>query len=567
MAGFFLSRSAPSAAVHAQFHDHGFAEPRELSLPGWTLLHYSYTLGGPEMLLTRGEDWIAVAGSFVFDGRMGTAALEDALAHLDPLAPDWRRIGGQFALVLHRGGRTFLLSDFFGCFQAFHDADDRFFSTSFLAAARALPRASFSAQGVYEWAFNVVPLGRDTVLAELQTHGPEHVVELIVEGTRRHRLDKALRPIGGDPLRTAADALQAIVAPHVAAFGDDIFCPLSGGLDSRLVLAALRAAGSKPHLYVYGPNGSEDVEIAQAIGRAEGIRVEHINKGAHAAVAPEVFPELVEANFHQFDALPTYGNIFDNGGHAAAQFARHVGGALTASGGAGEIFRNFFYLPNHRIRPHALASTFFARFDSRDATDLFAPAEFLHVIEGKIADALGLADTRAPIDRLHLEEVYPRVRAAALFGREISLEARFSPYLMPFLDQQLVAEAMTLPLHAKNAGRFEAQLIHAIDPALARHPSAYGHHFAGPPNLRHRFDEWSTRVRPPWVRRATYALRRRMGAMHDEHGGLLSPDYMGRVIDLEFPAMRRFFRMERIADSGMWRRIACLEYLAKQLNL
>jgi asparagine synthase (glutamine-hydrolysing) len=38
------------------------------------------------------------------------------------------------------------------------------------------------------------------------------------------------------------------------------------------------------------------------------------------------------------------------------------------------------------------------------------------------------------------------------------------------------------------------------------------------------------------------------------------------VIDLKFPAMRRFFNVDAITDSGMWRRIACLEYLAAHLG-
>ena len=72
--------------------------------------------------------------------------------------------------------------------------------------------------------------------------------------------------------------------------------------------------------------------------------------------------------------------------------------------------------------------------------------------------------------------------------------------------------------------------------------------------------------RPTMLRRYSYALRRRMGPVADEHGGLLSPDYMGRVVDLDFPAMRRFFRTGRIGDSGMMRRIANLEYVAAKLG-
>jgi asparagine synthase (glutamine-hydrolysing) len=137
---------------------------------------------------------------------------------------------------------------------------------------------------------------------------------------------------------------------------------------------------------------------------------------------------------------------------------------------------------------------------------------------------------------------------------------------MPFLDHRVVTEAITLPLHLKNAGRFEAALIHAIDPALARRPSAYGHSFAEPPSRAHRWSEYNTRIRPAWLRQKSYAIRRRMGPMADEHGGLLTAEWLGRVIDLEFPAMRRFFRPEEITDSGLLRRVANLEYLAQRLG-
>ena len=74
---------------------------------------------------------------------------------------------------------------------------------------------------------------------------------------------------------------------------------------------------------------------------------------------------------------------------------------------------------------------------------------------------------------------------------------------------------------------------------------------------RHRFSEWSSRIRPAWVRQKSYAIQRRLRPMADEHGGIFSDDYLGRVIDLGYPAMRRFFRMESITDSSVWRRIAC----------
>ena len=136
---------------------------------------------------------------------------------------------------------------------------------------------------------------------------------------------------------------------------------------------------------------------------------------------------------------------------------------------------------------------------------------------------------------------------------------------MPFLDHRVVAEAMRLPMALKHAGRFEARLLDALDPKLAALPSAYGHHFAEPPGARHRLSEWATRVRPAWLRQRSYTIQRRL-----RRGGgrssAMADAWLGQVIDLDFPVMRRFFHIDRIADQAMLMRIANLEYLAKRLG-
>lgn len=578
MAGFFLVQTRDPAfaepamaAARAQFARHGFAGCTEHALPGWQLLHAPYVLGGPETLLVDGDDLVAVAGTLTCDGLMGRAALQALLGMADLPKPDWSRLGGQFAALVRRAGRTFLMTDYFAAFQLFHDPDLRFFSTSLLAAAQALPRLSFDAQGVYEFAFNVVPTGNDTVFAELKMLGPDVIAELGSDGVTLHAAPKPLPEASvamplAERLGAHRDRLLAVVGDHVAAFGDNVHCPLSGGLDSRLVLAALRASGCRPRVYVYGGPQSSDVRIAREIAAAEGFAIEWTDKEAWRTLAPDAFAAQVETNFQVYDALPNYGELFENGANAAAREARHRGGALAVSGGCGEIYRNFFFLPDRRFGAAAVARTFFARYARGDMTERFDARAFLRALERKILDTLGRGDDRAALPRAVVEQLYPRFRCRAVFGREISLEARYGAYLMPFLDHRAVAEAMTLPLVLKNAGRFEAQLLASIDPALARYPSAYGHDFAGPPGLGHRLAEWSTRIRPIALRQRSYALRRRLGPVADEHGGLLTPDYMGRVIDLDYPVMRAWFHTDRIADSSMMRRIANLEYLAARLG-
>jgi hypothetical protein len=577
MAGLYLTRADDPDrareridAATRQYGDHGFGAPTSLALPGWTGLHYGYVQGGPSTFHRSGDDWVAVAGTLTFDGRIGTAALKGLLDSYTGGDPDWSRLGGQFSALIVKDGRAFVLCDWFAAHQLHHDAADSLFSTSLTAALVSLPRVTFDAQAVYEYAFNVVPIGDDTVFAELKTLGPGVVVELTPGGTVRSRYARPLPDTPSDePLAERLErhrrSLRSAVRAHVG-LTRTVHAPLSGGLDSRLLLAALRAEGIDPDLYVYGARDDEDVVIAEAMAASLGFGVEWVDKDGMFAPTPEQFPELVAANFRTWDALPTFGNIFDNGGAVWALGKRHAGGALAASGGCGEIWRDFFFLPDRPLSARTVARSFFARFDSRDAVAGFDPRGFLAAIEGKIADALGAPSPATLLSRQWIEQAYPRVRCRSLFGREISLESRQGAYAMPFLDQHVVAEAMKLPMALKQAGDFEARLLTVIDPVLAAQPSAYGHDFAHGPDRRHRLSEWSSRVRPTWLRQRSYALQRRIRPMGDEHGGLLTPDYMRRVVDLDLPLMRRFFRVERVRDSAVWRRLAALEYLGTWLG-
>jgi asparagine synthase (glutamine-hydrolysing) len=565
-----FSEAALARARH-QFSLQGSKDCSELEIPGWKILHTPYVQGGPDTLLVSQDGIVAIAGTLTCNGRIGAAALQALLDMPNLEKPDWSRIGGHFVAFVHRAGRSFLFTDYFGAFQLFHDQDSRLFSTSLLAAVDSLPRLSFHRQGLYELAFNVVPIGNDTVFQELKLLGPDRVVELGRGGVTSHAIAKPLpaerdrRPVR-EALEANRDRLLTVLRPYAEAFQERIFCALSGGMDSRLVLAGLRGVGASPGLFVYGDPGDDDVVVAKAIAEAEGTQIDWWDKQNWRHPTLDEFPEQVERNFQAYDGLAPFGALFENGANDAARIARHRGGALSASGGCGEIYRNFFFLPDRAFRAADVARVFFARYRVADMTPEFDEVQFLRGLEDKILESLSCSGERKKLPRQLVEQVYPRIRCRSAFGREISLEARDGAYVMPFLDHHVVAEAVKLPLRLKNAGAFESQLLAMIDPGLAAHPSVYGHDFLEPPSRSHRFSEWNTRIRPIWLRQRSYALQRRRGPMEDEHGGLISRDYIGSVVDLEFPVMRRFFRTEQITDSSLMRRIANLEYFASYLG-
>src|SRR3546814_8230025 len=82
---------------------------------------------------------------------------------------------------------------------------------------------------------------------------------------------------------------------------DLIDSALSGGYDSRLLLALARDAKLAPRLHVYGRPGDSDVVCAQAIARAEGLALHHVDKSTVPQPEPARYPDIVHANYLAFD--------------------------------------------------------------------------------------------------------------------------------------------------------------------------------------------------------------------------------------------------------------------------
>lgn len=574
MGGWFVCRrdeeaEARLATAERQFAAHGFGALRRIATPTHTGLVAAHIHPGPAVTFVQhGDDFLAVAGTLLYDGEASEAALLRLLGDLTLPFNQWERVTGHFALLASKAGNLYVLNDYFGAFHIYATPEYEVVTTSFLAAAQSLPRVSFDPQGVYEFAFNATPLGESTVLREVSKLSACEQLEL-GEAVLIHAVTKGLDarfdPACADVKQQANRLRDLFVAP-LKIFGDNIQCPLSGGFDSRLVLALLLDAGVKPHVYVYGTPGDEDVSVATRIAKAEGFELEVFNKAAYARVDPDQFAEVVRHNFHEMDGVPIDGGLFDNGGNSAARHNRARGGQLAVSGAAGEIFRNYFYLRDQPFQSRDILYAFYSGFDPRDCTEEFDEVAYFDAMDDKLREALSSGDGN--LSRAEVESAYPLFRCPAFFGREISLVGRFGSYFMPFFEYNMVRHTIGIPVSDRNHGVFQSLLLAAIHPRLAGYMSAYGHSFLEPASLSHRLSEAVSLYRPPWLRRYGWRMKQAIkGRPALNPTGYMDPAYLGRVIDLDFPAMRRFFHMEQVADMTLYRRIATLEHLAGKLGV
>jgi asparagine synthase (glutamine-hydrolysing) len=552
-----------AAEMDGLFHRQGFRERRTIRLEGWTLV-LCRKIQAPQdnLLLIDQKNFAFATGAFVYRDAVGALAL--ARYHEDAThgTIDWDAAwGSYFVLVGTRDGLRAHL-DPLGSYKVFSAADSAFHSSSFLAAAHLAKSRTLDPQGVYQYVFEGATFGNRTIFKELQLFpsgvvtdlGPSAIKPIATgivakfdrSASREQHIERTLETLR-QRFRTLA---------HV--FGDRIDTALSGGYDSRLILALLREQQCKPRVHVYGRPHDSDVRIARAIAEGEAFPLEILDKSAQPHVSPDEFPALVERNFYVFDGTPNDG-ILDNGADLKSRLDRCAGGEAMLNGGGGEVFRNFFYLRDRPFTPREFLWSFYTQFDPQVGTESFSEAGYHRTLEEDLRQTLG-TDTNT-LERPVVELLYPIFRCRFWTGRNTSINNRLGYALTPFIDHAVVRSALLTPLEFKQHGSFEAALIASVSPTLAGYPSDYGHDFRSPVPWRRRIKDAATLFRPALMRRYSYRIKQRL--RRPTLPSHLRLPYLNALGLHGFPEMTRFFRMDRIRDLHQLNRICTLEFMCQ----
>ena len=356
--------------------------------------------------------------------------------------------------------------------------------------------------------------------------------------------------------------LERVFEPIARNYPDSLRLSFSGGFDSRLMLANLLKFGARPTLFVYGNEQDEDVRIARLICKAEGLPLEVIDKALMPSVDPDAFASETEENFFAFDGWKVETPLFDFGADRRDRLNRHVGGQVPLNGGLGEIYRNFHYMPDRASSTGAVVSTFYSRYDPRAFTDRFSAAVYRSNMSRAMREAIGAESDR--LNRSQVEELYPKLRGRFWTGRDAQTNQRFGAMFFPYLEHAAISNTAKIPIRFKDLGYLQGRMIGRINSRLANYPSDYGFSLDGPRPLKYRLKTYLGTQRPHVVRKLSFRLTKRR---KEPRAGALTAGYLSRVIDLEFPVMRKLFRIEAINSVTQYGLIATLEYLAKRYNL
>jgi hypothetical protein len=574
MGGFVLlhtvpgeDRSAMQEAALSAFAKMGLSPPRLIRGENYVLAVFPKRQSR-ELAVAQfpNGDFVFTCGTLIYNSAVGKSAATAFYQDYSEVSRWSDRALGHYAVILRKNGETRIVLDGFGGFLVFYDSRRRIASSSFLAVASALDRVTVGAQAAYEFVFNGVVSGNATLFDEVSLAPVNATIDVGDRGLEFHLPSLAVPTLVsterfGAMVEQSMELLDRYFASVATSFGDRVTCALSGGYDSRLILAMLRRHGVRPRVYVYGPPGDKDVCSARVIAQGEGFALEIVDKDRQLAFMPSEFAGVAHDNLLASDGY-TWSGIFNNGAESAQRASRVSGNALALNGGGGEIWRNFFYLPNRTYSPRELLWSFYSQFDPETCTSAFDQEAYFRQLEDKLNALIGCP--HQALSRPMVEWLYHCFRCRAWDDRINNINNTYGYVALPFLERPLTEHASVIPIGWKNHGSYEAELIRRADPRLASYPSGYGHDFGVPPPLARRLADYGTYLRPPWLRRFAYRLKNRVRS--SEWPVYLLKEYRDAALPDGVQVMSNLFHIEKVGDPAQIGRILTLEYLIKQFD-
>lgn len=575
MGGFLFSlrREGETIEEHEHRIDPGLRVMARRGLrPGPVVRHPNFLLhlwrkslvDTENLIQFRSDDFIAATGTLFHRGKSGAEALRN-LFDAASGDGDWTGdLQGNYTVLLHKHGRLAVANDRSGFSHVYCNLDRSLLSSSFLAIASLLPRKTPGTQEFYEYIWQGATYGDKTLFEEVERLNSDslHCIWPTISSESRPALsglDAPILPFEEQASRVASE-LRAYFSMLKDNYGHGICTALTGGFDSRLMLAALRSVGVSPYIYVYGSRSSPDVAVASRVCAGEGLTLHHTDKNAFEKPPPEEYPGILLDRYFFNDGQGIEG-VFDNGSDLATRRERASRCPLHLNGGGGEIYRNFFKLPDRRFTVQEFVDLRYSPDDARVCTDRFDPRAHRDAFAAKIQRSIGVRND--VLTRQDVERVYPAHRLRYWMGQNNSNGNVLSYAITPLAEPAFAWPSRKLPIPWKDLGRFQAALIRSIDPKLAAYASDYGFDFSGPIPWRIRSSSRILMAIPPrWIKALSRwkAKRRRPGSLPY----YLLPPYSTALLPDRDLAVSEYIKVDEIRNPAVLNRVLTVELTLRE---
>lgn len=412
---------------------------------------------------------VVIAGTHTTGGELVDPAW--VLERASRSTPRWSDAVAPFAaLVLDRGRGVMAVTDPVGLGPVVHTQGDGWaaLSTSAIRLGAAVARG-LDEHALLDLALTGTFVGSATAIQGVAKLTAGETVELHAGQRTVRRYDAPLPPgvpgaAGG--ARVVQEAVTAAVAGR-----DHIVIELSGGLDSRLLLAALPASQrAQLEAVTIGTESSPDVDIARRLAARLGISHRTIDLGGLLQLEASTLHEMAAASAvaHDCGANPLAHLVLD---HADAL----IGSAPRLSGQNGELARGYFYggqPPWPRASRPLIRALQRWRLTTNDAVapGLFEPGA-IEATEERLTSELVAAFARFPAPWLTAtDHLYLRHRMQRWVGAAYWSACQQRPILAPFFDPRFLGWALDARPSDKRGSKLASQVLGRLSPALAEVP-------------------------------------------------------------------------------------------------
>lgn len=387
-------------------------------------------------------------------------------------------LGAPFAAVLVEDGKATVAADHVGFRHVY--ATQRPDWAAVCTSARELAdlagaRLDHAALSVFRMTGHY--LDDDTAYSGVPKLAPGHLFHLSDGQLRVSPYPQREAMPTDDPAAAHAQRLQELVAGFLDHHPDTML-ELSGGLDSRMVLAAVpRQRRKRLTAFTIVDAGSNDGSVAAALARRYGMRVRSIDIAGLRALDPEAAYALARAASWRLDGL---GRPLSA---AAFQWVEaQVEQAPRLSGHGGEMARALFgpgvefERPHTRVKREVVEAYIRRWIISNDAVpdDVLTP-EFAAESRLMAMRRLWEVFQRPGTDWLGaLSEFYLRQRMHRFGGITITDGCHSRLTLNPLSDSQVLALANAVPAKLRAGSRYAVRVLDKLDPELARIPLGSG---------------------------------------------------------------------------------------------
>lgn len=530
---------------------------------GFVAYRYRKIFGDEDPVIElENGDFAFCTGTFIYGDSAGKDALLPFYNDFSPTGLDEEKIAGNFHLLIYKSGELWSLGDYCGYYPVYEHEATGVVSDSFLAVGKLEKKPEISEQAFYEYLFHGFCINEETPLAGVRKADNRFMRRISPDRSSRKR-EPAYEPISptasfAQVVDTVSNSLSTYFEKLVSIFHGDIGSALSGGYDSRLMVALLRRAGATPYLYVYGGKDTPDVRCADAIARGENLVLNHIDKGAAARIDVATFQQTIERNVYFFDALKPLG-LIDDGTDLASRYERARHCRLQLNGAGGEIYREIWNVGDRKVD---LLDFLRMRFDSGyygycrrgfEVADYFARfAEKVRAILGIDGDVL---------ERRHAEMLFPFLRNRFAQNNNLA-NNQLGHALLPYMEPRFVLPSFDIPIKYKYCGTLHSALIRAAAPSLAKYESAYGINFSDQVPLGYRFKRALERQYPLALR----VMKRRLeSGKQQPMPYYFGKEYLDSIVDMKSLAISDHVDVQKIANPEILSRALSIELLLANL--